>query len=188
MPPAIQRKIMRYKRWQDRHAALLGKLLLKRAISWYQMDLDLSDLKVGEFGRPFFDSHFDFNISHSGDVVVCACSTDARIGIDIEERIELDIRDFRAVFMQWEFQQLLESEGNGLFFDWWTKKEAVSKVIGKGFFLSFPDIRLEQGKASYAGVNYFVEEVYVRDHYQTAVASSKPLDNIVVHAMDFTQP
>ena len=43
-----------------------------------------------EAGRPIFvGSPYDFNISHSGNMVAVAISDDARVGVDVEEEIDL---------------------------------------------------------------------------------------------------
>ena len=44
-----------------------------------------------EHGRPYIEgSHYDFNISHSANMVAVAISDDARVGVDIEEEISPD--------------------------------------------------------------------------------------------------
>jgi hypothetical protein len=73
---------------------LLWKLLL-------QLDkTDVDNLNIGKTdnGKIFFpDKNLHFNISHSGDMVVCALSDDSPMGIDIEHMLHVSFADFRNI-------------------------------------------------------------------------------------------
>ena len=91
-------RALRYRRWQDKQAYLLGKLLLAKhlANSGYDLKL-LKDVCYTKFNRPYLKiNQVDFNISHSGDFVICAFSIDQMVGIDIEkfQSIDLDIYNY----------------------------------------------------------------------------------------------
>src|SRR4030095_15325835 len=136
-PVEIKNKILRFKRWEDRHASLYGKLLLKKGLEELALDAGLFDLKYTQYGRPYIEHGADFNISHSTSYVVCALSTDGKIGIDIEEIKAIPINDFKEEFSKEEWRMITASDDKYFwFYYYWTAKEAVIKAEGKG--LNFP--------------------------------------------------
>src|SRR3982751_1295192 len=80
LPAELEQKIMRFRRWEDQHASLYGKLLLMRGLEEAGLDADLIHLKHTSYGRLYLESTPDFNISHSGFFVVCAFSFQSKIG------------------------------------------------------------------------------------------------------------
>ena len=77
---------------------------------------------------------FFFNISHSGDYVVCSVS-DREIGIDIEKRAKARMEVAGRFFHEEEMAILKTLEGDKqdqLFFNYWSVKESFLKYIGTG--------------------------------------------------------
>ena len=75
-----------------------------------------------------------FNISHSGDYVVCSVS-DREIGIDIEKRAKARMEVAGRFFHEEEMAILKTLEGDKqdqLFFNYWSVKESFLKYIGTG--------------------------------------------------------
>jgi len=107
LPPAHQERILRYKFWQDAQRCLFGKLLLEHGLRELGFhNLTLQNIKYTQFQRPYFEyEKVDFNISHSGTLVVCAIAANIRIGIDIEEIKPIDTNDFRDYFSAFENEQ-----------------------------------------------------------------------------------
>jgi 4'-phosphopantetheinyl transferase len=110
-----------------------------------------------QYGRPQLDGsrvaeRVEFNISHSGDIIVLAFTRARRIGIDIE-RIRTDfstaeIADRFFSFAEREALHTLPAEQrHDAFFTCWTRKEAFIKALGEG--LSHPleqfDVSLTPG-------------------------------------------
>lgn len=82
----------------------------------------------GEKGKPFYCGveNVFFNISHSGDYVVCAVS-DREIGIDIEKRAKARMEVAGRFFHGEEVAQLKmleEDKQDQLFFNSWSVKES----------------------------------------------------------------
>jgi 4'-phosphopantetheinyl transferase len=138
MPEPIQERILKFRRWQDAHASLLGKHLLLQAMSDIGHDIDLNDLQYTAEGRPFITGAPDFNISHSGTIVVCVLNKHGRIGIDIEERKPIDINDFTNLFSPEEWRIITQHPTETSFYEYWSIKEAILKADGVGIsaFLS----------------------------------------------------
>jgi len=85
LPQSLQNKVLRFRRWQDRHMSLMGKLLLLEGLKSQGLGADcLEKLEIDENERPFIAGAVDFNISHSGGAVVCALTDQAKVGIDVE--------------------------------------------------------------------------------------------------------
>lgn len=136
---------------EDKQRSLGAGLLLKKALE----DVGISEKKVEfitkENGKPHIKEmeNFCFNLSHSGDYVVCAVS-DKEIGCDIEfiKNIDLCIAD--RFFHKKEAEIIKKQSTNeqklDLFYRIWTLKESFIKATGKGlsedlqsFFFKFID-------------------------------------------------
>ena len=87
-----------------------------------------------ENGRPHFDGVGapDFNLSHSGGLAAAVLGT-CRVGIDIQEELpSLDTAKLAARFFGKNEQARLQGAPRHLFFELWTKKEALGKLLGQG--------------------------------------------------------
>ena len=116
---------------------LLGEALVRFALKKY-WNLTSEDYRIdrGEKGKPFIVGveNVFFNISHSGDYVVCAVS-DREIGIDIEKRAKARMEVAGRFFNGEEVAQLKmleEDKQDQLFFNYWSVKESFLKYIGTG--------------------------------------------------------
>lgn len=94
------------------------------------LGLSPSEVKFGknEHGKPITDG-MEFNLSHSGDIAVCAVS-DKPIGIDIEALREIR-PDAAKRFASAEELEYIGSDPRRLF-EIWTLKEAYFKCVGTG--------------------------------------------------------
>ena len=95
----------------------------------------------GEHGKPYFSDRRDvfFNLSHSGDVALCALS-DREIGCDVEKIRRPPLRVADKYFSEEEREYVLSAETDDerreRFFRVWTLKESVLKASGDGFTVS----------------------------------------------------
>jgi 4'-phosphopantetheinyl transferase len=121
-----------------------GKLLARYALSeLLKVPPDTLAFTYGERGKPLLRDYPDthFNVSHSGDLVVCAVSS-APVGIDVES-IPAPGRDFMKIagrfFAGEELSYIKarssQSERAAAFAEIWTKKEAYIKRDGRGLAL-----------------------------------------------------
>jgi 4'-phosphopantetheinyl transferase len=84
--------------------------------------------------RPYIvDNKVDFNITHSGDYIVCIVSTKYRVGIDIEyiKSMDIDMHLLNQLVFSTHEQKIINNLSD--FFIMWTKKESLIKNIGCGF-------------------------------------------------------
>lgn len=119
LPQSRKEKVCRIRRVHERKQSLGAGLLLEYVKKQY--------IDVG------FDS-LNYNLSHSGDMVICAVSKEA-VGCDIEQIKKAPLRVAERFFCKSEAEYLnnLESEAqNQYFYRFWTIKESFMKMHKKG--------------------------------------------------------
>jgi 4'-phosphopantetheinyl transferase len=129
-------KCRRFKFREDALRTLYGELILRyvlcRKLSFENEDIEI--LRSNE-GKPYLKGFpIHFNISHSGDFVVCAFSEE-EVGVDIEKIKEVDFKIAKRFFSKQECEDLFAKEENerlDYFFSLWTLKESYLKWMGKG--------------------------------------------------------
>lgn len=116
---------------------LAGEWLVRHLLGRF-WNLGKADFTIvrGEQGKPYVNGRMGvyFNISHSGDYVVCVVS-DSEVGVDIEKIGVARMNVARRFFHPLEVCQLESLEGerqSDLFFNYWTVKESFLKYTGSG--------------------------------------------------------
>lgn len=131
---------------ETRFDYLLSRALLRTVLAGY-LDCDPASLQFdrNEFGKPRLAGEpcsLQFNISLTEGLVLCAVSSNAELGADVEfhghERSMLDVAD--QYFSPLEIAELkrlpsVQQRQQG-FFRYWTLKESLIKARGEG--MSFP--------------------------------------------------
>lgn len=152
LPPPLQRETLRFHRWQDQHAALLGKLLVRHLLvnRGYPADA-LHTLYRDALGKPCLPLPVDFSISHSGTVVACALSTDHRVGLDVEQVQPYVLEDFQQLLRPDEARALAATGMGQHFCQLWTRKESFVKAKGVGLVseLRLQDVYVEATRCQY---------------------------------------
>jgi len=126
----------RFKFMEDALRTLYGELILRHVlIQHFSSNNEGIKILKGESGKPYVSGvPIHFNISHSGDFVVCAISEQS-IGIDIEKIVEVDLTLATRYFCRCEYDDLLAQDKNNrhdYFFSLWTLKESYIKWLGGG--------------------------------------------------------
>lgn len=136
-----QLRVEKFRNYMDARRSITAELLVRR-LAMDQLGVRNEDIVFGEnsYNKPYLVSspHFHYNLSHSGEWVVCAVDQQP-VGIDIEQikPIELDIA--KNFFTTAEYNRLMEAdEAQRLeqFYQLWTLKESYIKAVGQG--LSIP--------------------------------------------------
>lgn len=91
---------------------------------------------LGKNGKPYLeDVPVFFSLSHSGEYVFCAASTQ-EIGADIQIRRSINMQSLVKKYFSEKEKQLLEQmperEKEKTFYSLWTRKEAYGKLTGEG--------------------------------------------------------
>lgn len=137
-------RMQRFHFADDQRRFIISRGLLRKLLGHY-LGIDPKRIRFdhNKYGKPNLsrELNVNFNLSHSGEVVLHAIGYEKRIGIDVElirEDIPYDkITDYS--FSESEKKSLsgLSDEKKiGAFFNCWTRKEAYIKAIGLG--LSYP--------------------------------------------------
>lgn len=159
------------------------------AVAARKETVSLEDIQYTKFGRPYFNTlrNFDFNISHSENMVACAITNEGRIGIDIEKRKSIDIIDFEDQFSDAEWIHIKnEKFPYYTFYDCWTKKEAILKADGRGMTLSLHLIdTIGSKKITIDNNSWFILEIDTFKNYTCSIACSVLRNNIDLHSVDF---
>lgn len=123
---------------RTRRTKILSRALVHGAIrktwGWAPGDYRIT---TGEHGKPRLtapDSEVFFNLSHSGDYILCAVSSQ-EVGVDIEYRGKARLEVARRFFHPHEARLLQDAPAEqqvSLFFDYWAAKESYLKYTGDG--------------------------------------------------------
>ena len=150
-------KVAAYLRNEDKMRYMTGKVISKQIISQY-LGIKEQDVKftANTYGKPQISSSLNkkglqFNIAHSGDVVLFAFAFDVKVGVDVEY-----IKEFpnymelaEKSFSEAEYLYIEKSRSLIAFYEVWTSKEAYVKAIGEG---------LSHGLKDFSILNYQVRE------------------------------
>lgn len=154
--PEQQQAAQRFKVDSARQRYIISRVVLSRILARYLgCSAEEVKYKIGKYGKPCLAQGLDsgpgegakpplvFNMSHSGEAVVCAVAASGWLGIDVEcEGRKLGFSDLAERFFAAEevrqLRRLNQSpeDQRQLFFRIWTLKEAFIKAIGLG--LSYP--------------------------------------------------
>jgi 4'-phosphopantetheinyl transferase len=122
----------------DQERFLIGRIRLRLTLATYLgMAPEEIVFRYGLFGKPAIDGPVHFNCSHSNGTLVIALAENTRVGIDIEFLRPLSDLEgmMRHVFTtdEQEFVRVQPvSMQQQVFYQIWTRKEAVLKALGKG--------------------------------------------------------
>jgi len=169
---------LKFKHSEDKHRFIASKFLLKKIFDQHFIPFNFSLIKKTVYGKPFLDN-FKFNISHSGNYVVLAFNEMSEVGIDIELIENINIADFREMFNEVEFDAIVGSKNSiQTFYEYWTKKESISKAIGKGVSLPFRDIHLNGNIGHLKQDKWFLNELSIDSNYRCFLSSRILLNSV----------
>lgn len=185
LPQFLRKEVEKYRKWQDRHNCLLGKLLVYFGYHIFcGKVLDFSNFLRDVYGKPYLSGNeINFNISHSGNTVVSIFSKNVT-GIDIEKIEEVDYKTFNHVFSYSEME-IIKIGGYSKFYKFWTIKEAVCKAIGKGMGIPLLDIKINNNNNVVHNDVIWSTRSFLLDENICSIASKKPNINITLIEVKF---
>jgi 4'-phosphopantetheinyl transferase len=144
LSPAEQERAARFHFPQDRDQFLLTRYVLRQLAGHYLgLEPQSVNFEVDYFGKPHIPNYcdFQFNISHSAEIILIAFCRTYRIGIDVEQMRPLaDADQIAATFFSGaecdDYRLTPDHLRQEAFFNCWTRKEAFIKAVGKG--LAYP--------------------------------------------------
>ena len=181
-----RKKVGRYRYPEDASRTLIGEVLARHIISeTFHLPNDQIRFTEGRYGKPAAEglNDFHFNISHSGNWIVCGAGTKP-IGVDVEKIKPINFDIAERFFSPSEHHDLMEkddSERLSYFYHLWTMKESFIKQAGKGLSLPLDSFSVklnEQGRASVeTPPGYppcYIQAYEIDPGYKMAVCSAAP--------------
>ncbi|MEM9824092.1 MAG: 4'-phosphopantetheinyl transferase superfamily protein [Bacteroidota bacterium] len=177
LPKSQIQKVAAYNQYADQVASVMGKHLLLKGLSFLGFTREnIKSFQYGKNNRPFLASlpQLDFNISHSGQFIVCALSTDAKVGIDIEKKESINLLNFRNQLTENQWEDLQGSEQpETLFYQLWVQKEALVKADGSGLQYPFSTIDIQQQRALLNEQTWLLQPIDLAPEYCVWLASNQ---------------
>ena len=135
-------RIAKLHRKQDAVNTLLGEIVVRKTIcARTGLANDEIEILTGTYGKPYIANATNianppglhFNISHSGDLLVCAVN-DEPVGVDVELIRAADPDIAKRVFRDDEYDFVMSGPdmSGSAFFKIWTMKESYVKWEGRG--------------------------------------------------------
>ncbi|MEA3504424.1 MAG: 4'-phosphopantetheinyl transferase superfamily protein [Bacteroidota bacterium] len=162
-------KALKHKNPKDKLRSLSGEILVRYAL---QQNFSLApsiEFSYKEKGKPFLsEKNIHFNISHSGDWVVCSTAQN-KVGIDVEKIKKEKLKVANRFFSEREIDYLSntsEEKKDEEFTRLWTIKEAYLKFLGTGLtkaLNTFTAKKEENGFVLYDD-NILLKEIKIHSH------------------------
>ncbi|EEL67380.1 4'-phosphopantetheinyl transferase family protein [Bacillus mycoides] len=154
----------------DINRTLIGDLLIRSLVCQkYKMNNEEIRFIYNEYGKPFVEnfSDFHFNISHSGEWVVCA-TANSNVGIDIERVSDIEaLKLANEFFSEEEFYDLSNMNSDeqiNYFYDIWTLKESYIKTIGKGLYIPLNSFSIKKESRTLISYKNIPKDFYFRQY------------------------
>ncbi|MFA8434924.1 MAG: 4'-phosphopantetheinyl transferase superfamily protein [Marinifilaceae bacterium] len=178
-------RLLKYVFPEDLQRGLFADLLVRKILlDTCRLSNDEIYFSTNDYGKPYceFLDDFHFNVSHSGEWVVCAVGKKP-VGIDIEQISKIDLDISKNFFSDKEYADVLSSDKPyDFFFTLWSLKESYIKFLGKGLshplnsfsmrFLSDTKIHIEINDKIEENINF--KEYGIEDGYKMAVCCMCP--------------
>ena len=207
LTPSEWEQANRFRIDEARLRYVIGRVLLRETLSRL-VDAEPAELAL-EFtghGKPQLKENrqnIQFNLSHSGEVVMLGVAREMEIGVDVEQIRPLSRRDQIAQGIlspeEWSlYSELSEHQRQQAFFTIWTRKEAIVKAVGRGllFPLTELEVSFQQGEARLLrfgeavgdDVPWHLSEITCPAGYLAALATKSPIESLEVHDWQPTEP
>lgn len=190
LPGENRSRVLKMTRKEDQMRHLLGRMLLKQALDYFGCKTtSLSDICIDDYGKPYLPDGLHFSISHSGEYVFCAVSSDEAVGVDIEQIKAIDFEFVKNTMHESEWKTIYKSD-NPLksFYLRWCMKESALKADGRGLYIPLEDIQLRKDFVEIQSRQWYLNFLSFDPDYCGCVATSrlhKETKLIVVDANDF---
>lgn len=165
--------------------SFIGTLLVQYILS-SKLNCNPLDITIllGSNGKPYCKQlkSCHFNISHSGEWIVCAFNN-VPVGIDIQKivplpkkRMDIIVQRFFHKYEQMQYFNLQEDKREDFFFMQWAIKESYIKLLGKGLKIPLQGFSIfldQNGQGSKFDGNqvYYFNQYYIDGNYKLIICS-----------------
>ena len=153
IPPEQTNRILKYKLPLNKKQCFCARLMEKFIADTYGFSVE--EITIGANGKPCVDN-INYNISHSGNIVICAVS-EQPVGCDVElvRKVNKNVAD----------KYFSEQEKKMDFFRVWTAKESYLKMTGEGICPDLKNIEVvfEENK-SFIKRNGIIEDCFLSEY------------------------
>lgn len=185
LPAWRQNELGRYVRPGDRLRGFAASFLLKQLIAMHFGEsggVSLASLARDSLGRYETGTALDVGVSHSGEVVLAAASTQARIGIDVEPLRALNPADYGEVFPPERMALVLAApDPAAAFLSAWTRLEAALKADGRGFLAPAAVAAWEEERLEIDSRRWYLTEFQPSPGYLACLAADSKVVDISFH-------
>ena len=144
----------------------------------------LNNLEHTAHGRPHLAGAIDFNISHSGDYILCGVAEGLRLGVDIEQVKDVPFSDFEDLMSSEQWDRIRSSaDPTREFFRYWAIKESIIKADGRGLSIPLNDIIINENEAFYER-KWFLTRLNLDEDYSAYLATDKQTPTILIEEID----
>jgi 4'-phosphopantetheinyl transferase len=147
----------RFRFEEDQHRSIVARATLRRVLGTY-LSRSPQDLHFvfGPQGKPALaDGALEFNVSHSGPLVLLAFAAGSPVGVDVEqekpERDRLGIA--QRFFAEPEVEKVRCADDVArAFYRTWTAKESVIKAVGGGLSIDLSSFLVTPDRGTFTAV------------------------------------
>lgn len=180
-------KINFYRFDKDKKLSAGAYLLLKKLLDGAKITSPI--FKSKKYGKIYISNFEDihFNLSHSGEIVLCAIS-DREVGVDVEYNDpEIDLNIAKHYFYNSEYENIMKSNNPAdEFFRYWVLKESYMKYTGLGMNLKLDsfeiminnEIKLKNDKDNLKFNLFDIE------NYKIGTASHYDITDLIEYSID----
>ena len=192
-----QCRAKRFRFREDHDLFVLGRYFTKIMLAHYTGNIHQNvNIDTDLYGKPTSGMNLFFNISHSGDQLLLGFSN-TPIGVDIERNNpDVDIvKIAENHFSEAEIKQLMNSQGAvraDIFFEIWTKKEALIKGIGNGLSIPLQDFNVINSNEKVLWEfptennygNWYVQNIDTKHGFKAAFATQNQIAKLSYFSLD----
>lgn len=175
LPKYLQNKISRYVSEEKIQQRIEGLGLLKLALIKNKMEVDfIASVLFNTFGKPFVHGEIDFSISYADNNAILGFIKHGFIGVDIERIKAIDLNLYKDYLTKKEWAYIHDhSFVEVSFYKIWTRKEAVVKALGKGFYIDLNTIDVLEDHIIIDKKTIYLSTQFLENDYCLSIASSQ---------------
>lgn len=187
IPKQIRKKILKISRIEDRLRKISSWILMEKALLKWNINIRRTDLQIGKFGRPYIinSSGIDFNLSHSGNLIILAITSFGKVGIDVERIENIDLSEFKNVMSSDQWTSIYNSINPlARFYEFWTIKESSIKCDGRGLQIPLQLIEISNETTTWETISLFYTKLNIDINYSCHISSTRKIEHMQISHVD----